>query len=218
MMTVAIAAMILFLGAPTVSAQGTTCPSHSHVESSVAMCTGADIVECVDVCVCDAGYHPSDRNAPVSASNVCVRNHRRDRDGDGELEVAELVCAFGAIRTSRGTCECPEDLGAWNPLVPILLSAVRRRALGLPARGAAQTCIDPMATAGEGGSLDAILLAALDERTRIICGSEEAATSEEVLEGCRETRPLIESIRDLRPGSVTIHYGDRDYTLQEFYD
>lgn len=211
--TAAIAAM--FLITPALASANACHDGTPHAHTvDVPMCS-ASRLSCEASCVCDRGYHAA--GSLANGDPRCVRNRRGDTDGDGIVDIAPLVCAFGAVLNRRGTCECPEELGARNVLVPIFLVPARRRALGLPARGSAQTCIDPLATAGERNSLDGVLLAALDERTRIICGSDESATPEEVLADCRETRVLIDSIRN-GAGSVTITYGDRTLTPQEAFD
>ncbi len=148
-------------------------------------------------CVCGPGSH--------CVADVAARHY-------------PVVCAFGAVPNRHGGCSCPEEIRPRIARVSINLSAAYRRGLGLPLRGAVQACIDPLAAGGETGSGPDIVLSAVDSRVDILCGTAEGATAAQALQDCRDTRTLIESIRNLAPGSITIHYGDRNYTIQEFID
>ncbi|MCK9361519.1 hypothetical protein M0Q28_04845 [Patescibacteria group bacterium] len=218
-MMVASATLALSL-ASTAQAQD-SCPAHAHLRAEVRACgaSGADF-DCT--CVCDAGYSPRDGGVP-SASNPCERNE------PSWGSYSDPLCAFGAERGANGECMCPASLGSRRARSLVIVTrdfaesiadqienfdSVRR------GRGvvALQACIDPLATAGADGSAQALLVDAIDQRTRILCGSAEGASDEQVLADCRATRELIESIRGMRAGQVTIHHGDRDYTVQEFVD
>ncbi len=233
-MTVASATLALCFFLPAF-ASAQECPSglaHAHTNRTVSACSGS-AVECVETCVCNRGYHPRDSGAP-SASNPCVEDAPIYGSGHDPL------CGFGAVRDEDGDCRCPAELAPRTSLhmemltVPIardlasrgtieaLTPLIREQRLERMERRdeliAVFVCHDPMASGMASGSVNSVLVDAIDQRTRILCDSAEGASDEQVLADCRATRELIDSIRNLRPGSVTIHYGDRDYTVQEFVD
>lgn len=209
------AAMVLCLGASTVSAQALECPAHSHVEREITAC--GPTVTCDEMCVCDRGYHPRNAGQPVSDANPCVRDAR------DWGSYSDPLCAAGAVRNARGECECPTALA---PRIHRHITIVTREGAELirdqiedydrlRSRGrtvALMVCTDPLASAGAPGSPQRVVTDAYAQGLRILCAAPETATDEELLELCTETRALIDSIEE----RTTIHYGDRDYTFQDF--
>jgi hypothetical protein len=209
-----VATTVCFIGASTVSAQD-SCPAHAHLNTTVTAC-GAGGVDFACACACDRGYSARDGGVPA-ADNPCVR------DAPSYGSYRDPLCATGATRGSNGECDCPESLGARRHRVLTVVShtfaesissqiedyASIRRGDRLPV--ALMVCIDPMATGTAPGSLPQVLSSALDQAVRILCAAPEGATDEQLLQACRDTRALIDGFRP-----TIIHYGDHDYTVQEF--
>ncbi len=217
-----IAVVVLFFALPT-SASANACHTGTpRVHTVDTLVCGGPMLDCTQSCVCDTGFHS--RGTLANGDPDCVRNVRGDTNGDGVVDVRIYpnVCVDGAVRVGRNGCGCPPAPVGERPrrLVPTFISGADRRAEGLPANGQAQMCIiyDPLAGGMAPSAPNRVLVDAIDQNLRILCGAAAGADAEEVTAGCTETRALIDSIRNLRPGSVTIHYGDRNYTIQEFVD
>lgn len=242
MMSVAFGAAMVLTVSNTVSnasAQEAECPPHSHAESSVAMCTEAGVVECVDVCECDRGFHPRDRDAPVSSTNPCVRNVRGDRDGDGTVDISNTVCIGDAReRTVSGgfvVCQCPDALDTEDRngdgtvdhdadqdgiqetrRVRVDWDRLERRAMGVPMSGVIYDCMSASTGLSTQAEIDTGAierrLAWLEQQIRTICGTtDEAATPDDIHEDCEEFRRAA-----LAGSPTTITIGDTEMTLGEF--
>ncbi len=173
-------------------------------------------VNCIEECSCDRGYHMS--GSLTNGDPRCVRNVRGDTNGDGRVDVFPPVCVDGGVLV-RGACECQAALvGARIRPFITRVSREDRRAHDLPLDGVAWSCSDPMATGMMPGAPDRILVDRSDQFARILCASAEGASDEQMQNSCRATRALIDSIPNIRGGVVTIHHGDRNYTVQEFVD
>lgn len=216
-LSAAFAAIVCFFAPSFAAAQTDSCPAHAHLQAEIRACvaSGVEFGDCA--CVCDRGYHPRDSAQPVSSSNPCVR----DEPSWGSYR--DPLCAFGAVRGDNGECMCPDTLGARRARTLVVVSRDFASAIAdqiedydslRRERGpvALQACINPLATAGENGSAQALLLDALDSNLRIICAAPETATDEAFRQACIDTRALIDSIGP----RTTIHYGDREYTFNEF--
>lgn len=222
----ALTAATFAIGAPTASAQDLECPEHAHAEHSVLMCTAANTPACVDICVCDRGYSPRSDGEFLSAQNPCVRNPLPPLGSH-----SRPLAAFGAVRNGR-RFSCPDGLGARRVISSVesvsrafaeqMLEAGQLEEVAgrLPRRVFIRVCHDPLAAHGAPGSILNLEIEVFDQRTRILCGSVDDASDEQVIEDCRATRVLIESIRNIQSGGgpITIHYQDRDWPLQELWD
>jgi len=214
----------LVLGASTVSAQSypeRACAGDVRAEHAHTTCEArgsATSCDAIQRCVCDAGYHMD--GLRDNGDPNCVRA------APSYGSYSDPLCALGAVRGADGECMCPDTLGARRHRTLTIVSRSYAESIAdqienfdSVRRGgrvvALQVCIDPLATGTAPGSLNDALLSALDQRVRILCGSADGASDEQVLADCRETREMITRARS---GAVTIHHGDRDYTVQEFVD
>ena len=231
-MTVAIAAMILFLGAPTVSAQDMQCPDNAHLGTEVRACSASGVVDLDCVCVCDRGYHPRDAGQPVSSSNPCVRNVRGDRDGNGTVDISNTVCIGDAraVTVPGGfiVCQCPDALDTTDHdadqdgmqetrRVSVLWDRHERRAMGVPMSGAIFTCMaeNGLATQSEiDGAAMEQRLTWLETQIRTICGSEADATPDDVHEDCVAFHDAALASGGSAPTTITV--GGNEYTLGDF--
>jgi hypothetical protein len=203
-----VATMVCFLGASTVSAQefDLECGEFAHAS-----------------CVCDSGHHLThpgqayDANTNPCVANVAAAAPRAPREAPERGSAADRFCAFGAVRDHRGVCTCPADLGSRAHVVATYVTRAYADANADQIEAGygeshwsgpnvyLQVCADPLAREGEPGSVSRIEFDALDHRLDIVCaGSTD--------DNCTATRAIIDSVGP----RTTIHYGDRDYTLNEF--
>ncbi|MEI7511946.1 MAG: hypothetical protein WCK01_00595 [Candidatus Uhrbacteria bacterium] len=204
----------------TGSASADACHADSpHTLTRDVMACGVGGVSCEQSCACAPGYS-ADGSLPNGDPN-CTRNP------PSYGAYSDPLCALGATRGRDGQCGCPESLGARRHRVLTIVSRAYATSIAdriegnIPRSGrvvALQVCIDPLATGTSTGSLPEVVVSAGDRALRLLCAAPEAATDEELMQACRETRVIIDSFRAASPGSVTIHYGDRTYTIQQFVD
>jgi hypothetical protein len=206
----------------TGSASADACHADSpHTRTVDTMMCGVGGVSCEQSCACAPGY--SQEGLLANGDPNCTRNPR----SFGSYQ--DPLCALGSTRGRDGQCGCPESLGARRHRVLTIVSRAYATSIAdriegdVPRSGrvvALQVCIDPLATGTSTGSLPEVVVGAGDRALRILCAAPEAATDEELMQACRETRAIIDSFRAAPPvaGPLTIHYGDRYYTIQEFVD
>ena len=219
----AFAAMILFF-VPSLAAAQLCHPDSPHTRVQQVFSCSATGVGCDETCVCASGYH---QDGTLSNGDPrCVA------DPPIYGSSYEPLCGFGATRVD-GDCVCTGDeLGTrlgrtmLSYTVPALRALVEAGRIESPAglisdarldrmerRGdtvAVYGCIDPMSA----GATERLITDGYAEYVRILCtpGDAEPNPDADLHQLCTDTRALIDSIVP----RTTIHYGDRDYTFNEF--
>ncbi len=224
--SVACAATVLFIGAPTASAQypERAChPDTPHAHTSCDARVSGTACEAVEHCVCDEGY-VMDGSLPNGDPN-CVRPRRGGSGGGGSATTRTQICDEEILGTRRAgdRCVCTEANIAAGAIgtVPVFVPATVRRAHGWASHGDARLCVFPM-TGRPGPDTEwreyvESWLRQLDMENAIICGSDEGATREERLDDCRATRELIERIPSLMGGGdIMVTVEGQEMPLQEF--